>query len=277
MKTSPTTSSALIRRFRLQRKLSLEVASAKLRLSIAVLSRLERGIRMPTRDELIAMSKVYALTPWESHTLLVTSGFLPDPPPVGNFADEQQRWEGLLRQLPYPAFVMDPNGYVLMWNAQLRAVWQVDGTRRVHILESINSPMGKGVLGKAWDEKWRAAMWFYYIYSITAPQAKPDPGLLAHLSEVCGGDFVHLWNEAIARGHASPPERILDQIGIEVSHQSAVGTARYFVTQVGARSSAASALFLWIPVDAESLQKHLLLSHSLPQEVYTVESDPSHK
>ncbi len=89
-------------------------------------------------------------------------------------------------------------------------------------------------------------------------------------AEKWGPEFAHFWNEAITQGFASIPERMLEQIGIEVTHQTAAGSLRYVVTQVGAKPSTASSLFLWLPVDAESLALHQQMGSGTPCEVYWV-------
>jgi transcriptional regulator with XRE-family HTH domain len=272
MKASPTINSALIRRFRLQRKLSLEVASARLGTSTAVLSRLERGIREPTRHELLTMAEVYSLSPWESHSLLVSAGYLPQLPPERAFADEAHLWEALLRHLPYPGYVMDTRGYIVMWNAQLRTLWPLDDDQPTHMMESLFQPVARDVLGDEWRQRVRTAMWGYYLRSISAPQAAPNPDVLLNLANTWGTEFVHLWNEAIVWGFKGTPERMLDHLGGEVVHQTAAGTVRYLVTQVGAMPSNASGLFLWLPQDADSLALHQQLVHATPHEVFSVKS-----
>jgi len=272
MKASPTTNSALIRRFRLQRKRSLEVASEQLGTSTAVLSRLERGIRIPTRNELIHMSRVYELSPWESHSLLVTAGFMPDPPLVRLFADEAPLWEALLQQIPYPAYIMDDSGYVVMWNAQLRALWPLNEAQPTHVIESLYSPEAREVLNDDWRRQALSAIWNYYLYTISMPQVRPNVQVLLDLAEKWGAGFIQLWNEAIGRGLTSAPERMLDQIGIEIVRHLPVGTLRYLVTQVGARPATTNGLFLWLPLDAESLSLHERFVQTTSHKVFRLKS-----
>lgn len=271
MKASPTTNSALIRRFRLQRKLSLEVASQRLGTSTAVLSRLERGVRDPSRDELLAMAQVYALTPWEAHSLLVTAGYMPQAPKTNGFSSEAHLWEPLLRQLPYPAYLLDENGFIVMWNALLRAIWPLEEMRPTHVIESLYSDGMREALDHEWQKQALSATWNYYLYTISTPLARPNNDMLLALAEKWGAEFTHYWNEAITRGLASAPERMLDQIGVEIVRQTAAGALRYVVTQAGTKSATSAGLFLWLPIDADSLAYHETFVRMTPREVYSLQ------
>lgn len=284
MKAPPTVTSALMRRYRLQRKLSLETASHQLKSSTAVLSRLECGLRAPTRDELRALTAVYALSPWESHSLFVSAGYLPDPPKRTS-VEEVAQWRTLLGQLAYPGFVIDADGYMMMWNTQLQTLWMGNETRRVHVLESLWTPQARAVLGEAWQRQTQVAMWGFHLHTISSPQTRPNLAVLQHLAERCGADFIRLWNQAIDDGDAgrtgsnafpggnvytvgSPsPAGIFDQVGMEIRYPVASGVVHYVVTQVGAKPLTAWGLYIWLPIDAESHERHQQVVRTHAREV----------
>lgn len=207
MRPLSTAAGALLRTLRKQRGLTLQAAAPRVGISIASLSRKERGVDGMDRAFLRRAAAGFALSPWEAYRLWATAGYAPEsavttalPADLRTFAHE------MLAALPYPALIMDNLGYFKAWNRPNEYFWQPSAAPggRPHAVRDIFSQRVRNHLGGEWEATARRGIEAFYAQTLTNAEEPAIAALLDQLHAELGPEFARFWAEARRNAHDPP-------------------------------------------------------------------------
>lgn len=255
MKAIPESAGAMLRRLRRQHNLTLKVASARLNLSAAALSRMETNKRVISRADLQAVTRGYGLSRWESYYLYISAGFLPESPPSEPETSFRAFALQVLTNLPYPAFMQDTLGFVLAWNGGIQTIWNPPAGQRIHMIHDLFSERVRAAMGEHWRPYVTRAMWLFYMRTFTVARDPAYLELMREFEDQYGEEFRAMWNAAQDTGYwlSGPPE---DGGGVTVTYMTPVGPITYVVMQSMLRSPTTYELYLYVPFGRENIERH---------------------
>ncbi len=276
MKAYAHTAGAALRQLRFERGLTLRQAAPIFSVSVAALSRKERGIDQITREDIRNAIQGYRLKPAEAAELWVAAGMLPDPPAHKPVQVDMRSFAGpLLLNLLFPAFVIDLFGHIKAWNHAVEFMWQFsqDEQAPLHLISRVFSRRARMLFGDQWRAE--ASKFLVDFYRTTLPvSGRPDYSrTIRMLEERHGDEFVCMWNEARrltadGGGDIARP----DISGMRVPYESDAGPIEYLVLQSIFRFSAPYSLFIYVPYGHDNhLRYETLLATIGPQRVYFAE------
>ncbi len=275
MKTYSRQAGAVLRQLRTARKLTLQQAAQGFSISVAALSRKERGIDSVTRHDIRRAIHAYILSPAETSKLWAAAGMLPDAPAPKPAPVDVQSFAGpLLNNLLLPAFVIDSLGYVQAWNQAIETMWQFSRhpTSPLHILERLFDPSTRGLLGENWSRATAGFIEDFYRRTLALSGSSEYSCMIRTLEQRCGDEFVRLWNEAGARVAGGDQDYTLDTDGVRVIYQDAQGEILFLVVQSIFRLSIPYRLLIHVPFGPENHRRYETLFAAMePQRVYFAE------
>ena len=261
----------LLRKLRHQRGLTLKLAAAALNTSSPVLSRKERGEDVVERQDIRFAIKSYQLTAWEAYELWTAAGFLPEPSPISEHADDlHEQTEALLQNIAFPAFVMDSLGYIRAWNQGIEAIWAPSSAQasagRLHIIDDLFSARLRERLGEAWEAYVAQSLKIFYHKTLRIANDPEFRMLMETLHARHGAEFVRKWNEAQSGGNglATP-----DAAPTIVVHDSPFGPIQYLVMQTLFQLPQQYELITYIPFDAANQERYQRFKAAIgPNKLY---------
>ncbi len=272
MKTYSRQAGAVLRQLRTARKLTLQYAARGFSISVAALSRKERGIDSITRHDIRQAIHAYMLSPAETNKLWAAAGMLPDAPaPKPALVDVKIFAGPLLNNLLLPAFVIDSLGYVQAWNQAVETLWQLSRhpTPPLHILERLFDPSTHSLLGEGWQSAIAGFIEDFYRMTLALSGSSEYGLMIRTLEQRYGEEFVGVWNEAGARVAGADQECALDMDGLRVLYQDSQTEIHFLVVQSIFRLSMPYRLLIHVPFGADSYRRYKTLFAGMePQRVY---------
>jgi transcriptional regulator with XRE-family HTH domain len=245
----------MLRQLRKARGLTLQEAAPLHNLSTASLSRRERGEDKLDRTDIRAAITAYQLTAWQTDRLWTAAGYLPDP--SSNATEEFDTYafaEILLSNLPFPAFVMDPIGYILAWNHGLEALWHVhqNGWAKPHIVGDLFSEQARAIMQDGWDAYVRQALVHFHHRTLRVANEPALQALLADLEAEYGDLFVDRWHEAQRKVQMEDVPFPLEMGRTFVRYESEFGPIEYLVMKSTFTAPTEQQLFMYVPFGTEN-------------------------
>jgi transcriptional regulator with XRE-family HTH domain len=270
MESFPDAPGAFLRSLRKLRGLTLEVSAERLGMTTSTLSRLERGERGPTREELGAAARVFELNEWEAYLLYTRAGFAPDVVPIVETAQIRRSGMAVLSQLSYPAGILDGLGYWLGWNGALQHLFDLPLGERLHLMDTWFSQRAREQAGDQWRQYVVCRMWLLYQRSLAVWREPAFQSMLSRMQAKYGADFVNAWNAAVASKGQTPcggSPQDMETVFMRVT--TAVGQIDYLVTHAMMRSQSMMDIFVYAPYGPENEERHRMYRQMVDcQEVY---------
>jgi transcriptional regulator with XRE-family HTH domain len=276
MKAYARLAGAALRQLRFERGLTLRQAAPFFSVSVAALSRKERGIDQVTRDDIRHAIQGYHLTPAEIAELWTAAGMLPDLParkPVQ--VDMRSFAAPLLLNLLFPAFVIDTFGHIKAWNQSVEYMWEFSQDQQLplHLLSRVFSQRARVILGEHWHTEAAKFVNDFYRSTLRVSGRPEYSRMIRMLEERHRDEFVFMWNEARRQTVDGTANAELTDIGgMRVRYESEVGPIEYLVMQSFFRFSAPYSLFIHVPFGHDNHLRYETLSASIgPQRAYFAE------
>jgi len=276
MKAYARIAGAALRHLRFERGLTLRQAAPFFSVSVAALSRKERGIDQISRDDIRHAIQGYHLKPAEAAELWAAAGMLPDLPAHKPVQVDMRSFAGpLLINLLFPAFVIDSFGHIKAWNHAVEYMWEFSQEEQVplHLISRMFSQRARFILGDHWHNE--ASKFVVDFYRSTLPiSGRPAYSrTIRMLEERHGDEFVLMWNEARRLiFDAGSNAELSDISGMRVRYESDSGPIEYLVLQSAFRFSTPYALFIHVPYGHDNhLRYETLFATMGPQRAYFAE------
>lgn len=268
----------VLRQLRKKRSLTLQDAAPRFTISVAALSRKERGVDQIGRQDIRHAIRVYRLSPAETAELWAAAGLLPDPPTDTPVQVDMQAFAGpLLINVLFPAFVTDSLGYIVAWNQAIEYMWQFGSSleRPPHVLSAAFSPRVRAVMGDNWPQAIRAYVGGFYRDTL-ARSGHPDYArIIRMLEERHGNMFVRIWNEAGQRLADPDGDPISSLDGTRAVFRDGNSEIEYLMMQSVFRFSSPYFLVLYVPFGPQNHIRYEALSAEIgPRRVYFAEEQP---
>ncbi|MCC9075951.1 helix-turn-helix domain-containing protein [Litorilinea aerophila] len=269
------TAGRMLRRLRLQRNLTLQDVATQLNVSVAALSRKERGIDAINRIDIRLAIQALQLTPWEAHELWTAAGFIPESGLVEPRDHDLRTFaETLLSGLPYPAYISDLIGYVQAWNQGFEALWEASQStsRPLHLLQELFTSRARARLGERWQSCVEQTIALFYQKTLRLSNDPRFRALLQRLQEQHGAEFTAMWNQAQQRRDRGDLPLPVAMGGTLVSYASPLGSIEYLLMQSSFQLAVPYELYLYVPFGEESQQRYSQFQALLgPDQIYYAE------
>jgi hypothetical protein len=251
--------------------MTLERAAPAFGLSLAALSRRERGQDRIQRADIQAAIKLYNLNQWEKFELWRAAGLIPDPQPS---EEAERNWqpvvESTLQGVGYPALLVDRTGYIIAWNACMeRLLWLHqfrDEPEPPYILDAmIFSERARVLNAENWETEARQGIAYWYHRTLFLAGDPTYAELLARLRQRHGDEFERIWQSIRESDHEFTPIAAgLQQI--HVDYKTEHGPIRFVVMETPIPQAVGGSLTTFLPVGAESRTRYAQLCGDEPTD-----------
>ncbi len=246
----------MLRRIRLQRNLTLRVASDRLGVSASSLSRLERDMRVVERADVAAAIRGYQLSAWETFQLESAAKLAPTPLPK---IDDEAAWRVLtehLRVLTVPAYVVDGHNLIRAWNGQAQALLELPAqSAPMNPLEMLFSPRMRTLLGETWHETVVLACRQYYLRTLHVAGEGRLRKSVGDVARKYGSVFTEVWDKALETSR-EPDTASVEQINTVIKVYTPVGVIEYLLLELARHTLLSLDLHVLVPLGEQSMRRH---------------------
>lgn len=201
-----------LRTLRQQRDLTLREVAQLIGISIATLSRIERGEKEIKRSALERIIQAYQLHSWDTYQLMAAAGFIPEPstpkpslPRMGTLYTLHDLVEQMLLPMPSPGCILDRYWYVKAWNHDFEAIRPLSRlpVRPVHVVDSLFMNEVQERLGDVWESYMLRVIHFFSCRICTIADEQQVQQVIDILSRRYGTTFTNAWHQVQHMPHAS--------------------------------------------------------------------------
>lgn len=252
------TAGQTLRQLRLQRGWTLKQMADSLGMSAPVLSRKERGAQPLERKDIRAIIAHCRLTPYEAYRLWLSAGLIPDnlePPRSARLLRVYA--EHLLPLMPFPACVITRLGYILGWNSEYEALFEVSQLplAPLHLLDIVfaqearaNAPRSRAASVTIYSEQVLALCYREASRLMSDPRLEQ---LLQLLSHRYGAAFDARWRSLQAKSAGT----LADSTPPTVVQQHTAGPVIYFALHDRLMLPEDGGLVILVPANQDSFTR----------------------
>jgi transcriptional regulator with XRE-family HTH domain len=264
---------ALLRIFRTRCNQTLEQAAPAFNLSPAALSRRERGLERIPRADIRAAIRQYELNQWEKYELWRAAGLIPDTTSTStDFLDWQHLIESTLKDVGYPAWLVDQSGYVIAWNSCMERLLKLQQAATQpeppYILDvMIFSERARMLYGAKWEEEAKRALAYWYHRTLFLAGDPVFNELLQRVRQRNVSLFDQVWDALQSEDNLF--NLLTDgRHRVHADYETEGGMIRFIIMETPVSQAAGSGLFVFLPLGAESRTTYQEFCADEPSETH---------